>query len=176
MSTQTILNPSLSLTLNCGISLVNAQSAIGTISQNGNITVTPSLTVGAAAGNVNVWAAIVGTVTSGTPYTLNLLTGADMIGNTLGIVHCCGIYVQNQSVTSGQILEVGVGTNPVMGASRAFDVYPAVTGTPTVYNTNGVMYLNPGYTVTASTSDTLTITAAAGTAVPFILTVFGRNA
>jgi len=61
--------------------------------------------------------AIDGTVTSGTPFTINLSSGTDRFGNVIGMVHLTRVHVVHQGGT-GKIV-VGAGTHPVMGSDQA---------------------------------------------------------
>lgn len=59
-----------------------------------------------------------GTVTAGTPFTINLSTGLNPFsGSAMGMVHATRIHVVHQG-TTGRIT-VGGGTHPVMGSDQA---------------------------------------------------------
>ena len=160
----TLSNPSVNAQVRCNLSSGAAPAVVGsTVSQSPNTT----LTVGSTAGSVNACISEAIAITSGTPWTYNVSTGLDPLGNAAGMVHVNAIIVYNLSATAGQILTVGAGTDPVLG-SDSYTVQPG-----------GVAYVvnpSPGYSVVGSSSDTLTITVAAGTSVPVQVTVLGRTA
>lgn len=127
-----------------------------------------SISSGNAAGQVDRAYSFGGTITFGTPFTINLSTGLDPLGNTLGMVHVTSVLVENDSLTAGQVMTIGGGTHPVLGSDQF-----------TAQANGGIAFIcnpNPGYSVSGGSSDTLTITVAAGTAVPFKVTVLGRSA
>jgi len=78
------------------------------------------------------------------------------------------ILVENDGTTAGQDMTIGGGTHPISATD---------SGTA---QANGGVHLtfnpNPGYSVVSGTSDTLTITVAAGTNVPGKITILGRSA
>ena len=80
-----------------------------------------------------------GSVTAGTPYTINFNTGNDQLNNTMNMVHVGRIHVSHQGST-GRIT-VGGGTHPVMGSDQAV-LQP---GGSCVFANHGV-----GYTVAGS--------------------------
>jgi hypothetical protein len=136
------------------------------------ITQTPTgitaLMGGSGAGHVNTCISEAATITTGTPCTMNVVSGLDPLGNAAGMFRVTCVVVENNSVTTGQIITVGAGTHPVLGSDQ-FIVQPN-GGTGCVCNPN------PGYLVTGGSADVVTLTVAAGTAVPFKITIFGNNA
>lgn len=155
-----------SVTITNGTGLATQQSkpslAIPSTNSGG---FTPS--VGSTAGKWDTVFTITGSVVSGTPYTINLLTGADSFGNTLAMVHLMRLHVVNQDVIANptHIIVIGAGTHPVMGTDQ-------MTLGPT---DDSVINKYTGYAIVTSSSDVLTITAGAGT-VPFSLIAAGRSA
>lgn len=132
------------------------------------------LTLGNSAGQVNQAYPHTLAITSGTPYTINLSTGTDQAGNTIGMVHVAMVLVVNLSTTTGQDFTIGGGTDPVLGTDQLTCKAAAITpGSPNVAT---FLDQQTGYSVVASTSDTLKIVVAAGTAVPGAIIVLGRNA
>lgn len=75
-----------------------------------------------------------GTVVDGTPYTINLSTGTDQYGNTIGMVHMGRLHVAHTGNTG--LLVIGGGTHPVMGS----DQVTLQPGGSTVINNAGVGY------------------------------------
>lgn len=57
-----------------------------------------------------------GVVVAGTPFTINLSSGNDKLGNVLGMVHVTRVHVSHDGAT-GRII-VGGGTHPVMGSDQ----------------------------------------------------------
>lgn len=106
-------------------------------------------------------------IVNGTPFTLNVATGLDPLGNTLGMVHVSAIFLVNLSTTATDDLTLGGGTHPVLGT----DSYTAQANGGIVQ----VINPNPGYAVTGASADTITIAAAAGT-VTAELMILGRSA
>lgn len=161
----TLSNPSITINTRASLASGIAPAVLGcTVNQSP----ATSIGVGSTAGNVNVCFSEAFTVTSGTPITVNLLTGTDPFGTALGMVHVSHILVENASTTTGQDFTVGGGTHPVLGT----DLYlcQANGGVVCVVNPN------PGYSVVTSSSDTLQISVAAGTSVAGRITVLGRTA
>jgi hypothetical protein len=127
-----------------------------------------SLTVGSSAGQVNCGYSANISVTSGTPFTFNLLSGNDQYGNAVAMVHLCALLFINNSATTAQIFTVGAGTHPAMGSDQG-----------TAQANGGCVYWynpNPGYgPLVAATNDTITITVASGTSVSGTLIALGRT-
>lgn len=107
------------------------------------------------------------TVTHGTPLVINLTSGLDPLGNALVILHLMAVELSNGSTTSGQDFSMGGGTNPVNSDVRSV---PANGGWD-LWQLGSI-----GLVIVPSTNDQITITVAAGTAVPGQLTIFGRSA
>lgn len=161
----TLSSPSVQATIRCQLQTGAAPAIVGS-----SVVQTPNTTlgVGSIAGSVNRCISEAATVTSGTPFTFNVSSGLDPLGTAAGFVHLVAIMVTNLSTVAGQDLTVGAGTDPVMG-----------TDSDLVQANGGVLYKvnpNPGWAVVGGTSDVLTITVAAGTAVPFQITLLGRSA
>ena len=152
MSTSIISNPSVNFGLR--FTLVNgtfpAQASIS-VSQP---TTQPSVVVGSGASGVTGGTIVNLSVASGTPYTLNLLTGPDALGGTMGATELVGWMVINTAGAGAGNLVVGGGTHPVMGSDQ-------VTLVPGDYIQK--VSTITGNTVTGSSSDTLTITSSSGT-------------
>lgn len=173
----TVSSANISITISAALSVINAASTASNTGANPNLSMTPSITVGSSAGQVNIATCLSTSVTSGSPYTINLISGNDQLGNAMAMVHFCGFVLVNYSTVSGNNLVWGVGTHPAMGAVDTGTVYPAVAGiSSNGYNFGCNFYLNPGWgALVAATNDTFTITAAAGTS-NFSLFLFGRTA
>jgi len=123
----------------------------------------PQLTIGNASGQVNqVYAAAFSV--AGTPLTINVGNCTDPLGGNVAMVHVAIVEIVNTSSTGN--LTLGGGTNPVMGSDVA-----------TIQPGGVTLKINaaPGYAVVTSASDTITITASAGT-VTGRITILGRNA
>jgi hypothetical protein len=103
-------------------SIIGATSGTGLSQISGTATLqTPSAAPGigntsGGAGTFDREYSITGTVTAGTPFTINLMTGADSFANTLGMVHVGRIHAAHQG-TTGKIV-VGAGTHPIMGSDQ----------------------------------------------------------
>lgn len=141
-------------------------SGIGLVGASASFAPTINMTIGNLVNQAQIVAAVQGSVTNGTPYTLNLITGNDQFGNALGMAHLMGIFVANQSIVSGQDLTIGGGTHSALGS----DAYTCQANGGITTN----LWQNPGLTVTGSSTDTITIVVASGTAVPFQLLLLGR--
>ena len=145
--------------------------ATGTGNQTGLMNFTQQQVVpaalGSAANQFNVAFGATIPLATGTAYTINLLTGDDGFGNVIGMVHCGCVIVVNYSTTAAQIITVGGGTHPVLGS----DQYTVQANGGTAFILNPA----PGYSVVTSSSDTLTLANASGTASVGLL-VLGRNA
>ena len=123
-----------------------------------------NFTIGTAAGNVNLVYSSALTVTTGTPLVLDLTALLDPLGGTVNFVHVCAVMITNGSVTAGQDFTVGGGTTPVFAA---LPLLQANGGNLQLINAN------PGWAT--SGANNLKFTVAAGTAVPFTLTILGRT-
>ncbi len=114
MST-TIVNPTCSET---SVASLSSGTGIGKISGTATIsTPAAALSVGSAGGAMNRCYAITGTVTAGTPFTINLSSGNDQLANALGMVHVSRVHAVHQGDT-GKIV-VGGGTHPVLIGDQA---------------------------------------------------------
>lgn len=114
------------------------------------------------------------TVSSGSPKTYDLAGSlTDILGNAITMVKVNAIIVVNNSVTAGEILTIGSGSNPLLN-------WIIATGDGVKAGPNGaILCVDPsvaGYGVTAATGDVLQVSIAAGTAVSFDLIVVGRSA
>lgn len=110
------------------------------------------------------------TVDSGSPVTIDLNALTDINGVAINFAYVHAIIISNRSVTAGQDLTIGGTLNAnVKGFLEAGDA--SVEG--------GSMCITApvnGFTVTNTSADTITVTAAAGTGVPFDITIIGRKA
>jgi hypothetical protein len=161
LSAATILTPSFSTTPAIGSGL---QAASG----NAAVQAAIALVTGAQSSQINIsWAEQI-SVTSGTPFTLNLISGGDSVyGNTMSMTHLVCLYFINLSTVAGQTFTVGAGTHPAMGSDQG-----------TAFPNNGHFWVcqpGPSYVLGAGANDTITVTVAAGTAVQGILALAGRT-
>ena len=112
-------------------------------------------------------------VANGAPDTWDLagtLT-SELSGATVTFVEVTGFWIRNKSTTTGEILEVGAGSNPLLNWIKA-------TGDATKIGPGGVyLHTSPidGFAVTAGTGDVLTITSASGT-ISYEIAIWGRSA
>lgn len=90
--------------------------AVGALSPQISLSSAKPRTVGSGPNQVDREYAIDGTVTDGTPFTINLTSGNDNLGNALAIVHVSRIHAWHRGST-GTIV-VGAGTHPVMGTDK----------------------------------------------------------
>jgi hypothetical protein len=114
------------------------------------------------------------TVATGTPKTYDIAGGlTDILGNTITMAKVNAIIVVNNSVTAGEILTVGAGSNPLLN-------WVIATGDGVKAGPGGaVVCLDPslaGYAVTGGTGDVLQISVAAGATVPIDVIIIGRSA
>nr|WP_294515918.1 hypothetical protein [uncultured Rhodopila sp.] len=159
MST-TLTSPSASFGMRFNLQSGTAPAISGaTISQS----ITPTLAAGSSSGQVQLGTIINISVVNGTPYTLNLISGTDVLGNALGLATFVGFQLTITS-SGGGVLVVGGGTHPVMGT----DQITTQTG-----GTIQTVQPGTGWAVVSSTSDTLQITSSSGT-ITAVLTLFGR--
>jgi len=166
----TVIGSAANISVSTNVPATNGTSGFAIPAVTAKQSPTINLVIGSSAGNVQKVAMIQGTVTSGTPYTFNVYSGDDVFGNVLNMAAVSRIVLVNQSVTSGQNLTLGGGTDPVMGSGCSI-----ICGAGSATDQGTVAVSNPAeFTVVASTSDTITITAAAGTNVPFTLLILGR--
>ena len=150
------------------ISRVSANVNTGVVSSSANQSNGVVLGSGTGTGNANTCISLAGTVTYGTPVTINVLTAIDLSGVASAMAFLNTVIVNNNSTTATDNIVVGGGTNPVLG-SDTFTVQPN-GGCGILFNPN------PGYAVVSSSSDTITLTASAGTSVPYSITILGRTA
>lgn len=113
------------------------------------------------------------TVATGTPKTYDLSGGVtDVFGTAITMAKVTCIAVKNRSVTAGQIISVGGGSNPlinwVMASGDGVKIGP--DGFFMIYDPSLA-----AYAVTAATGDVLTLASAAGSP-EFDLVVIGRTA
>lgn len=132
-------------------------------------------TVGAAAGNISSVYAIGpttgGLVTSGTPLVLDMTSLTDPDGNAINFARVQGIFLENLSTTTGQIITLTGGTmNPLFADS--YTAQPNLDGVSA--GTVGTWQPYPGFAVSGG-AKTIKITVAAGTAVPFALSIVGNT-
>lgn len=131
-----------------------------------NHTVSLSLPVGTSAGDVNIEYYRPIAVSVGTPLVLDLTNLTDPLGNSISMSVVTAILLSNESTTTGQDLTLGGGTHPLFAAMPV----PAQAGGGAV----GVLAPASGFAVVSGTSNTLQVTAAAGSGVPGRLTILGR--
>ena len=161
---ETIINPTAVISFSAQVQQGAVQA---NVYQAPLISLVPGSAVGTfPLGDIDKIASVPFAVTSGTPFTFNLISGLDVYGNALGMAHLLGLVIENDSVTAAQIMVLGGGTHSALGSDQ-ITIQPGGSA--------GVSNPNPGYTVTSSSTDTLTITVASGTAVAGILTVWGRS-
>lgn len=139
------------------------------VGTDAGIGVIPAL--GTAAGNINAVYSIAGVVTAGTPVTYDMTALTDPAGNAIpALARVQGICIENLSVTAGQNIVLAGGTsNPLF--SDQHTVQPNIETLP-VGGTSAIWNPYPGFTVSGTTK-TIKVTAAAGTAVPYALVIFG---
>lgn len=167
----TLTGPSASV--NIRATLTNSASAPqAPVGSSLNHTPNINLVAGVAAGNVNCTISKAFTVTNGSPLVINVSSALDPIGNAAVMVHVIAVLVENDSVTTGQDFTVGGGTDPVMGTDQ-FTVQSNSTGQG---GAGFVCNTSPGYVYNVSTANSVTITVAAGTAVPGRITILGCTA
>jgi hypothetical protein len=158
-------NPSLSITLKAQLTSGSSPAVVAS-----QVSHSPSgaISAGNSAGSTDRCYSTSFQVTAGTPLTINLTTAFDPMQNAIGMVHVCGILLENDSTTTGQDMTIGGGTHPLSASDSG------------LAQAKGGIYLmwnpNPGYTVTSGSADTVTITVASGTNVPGKITIFGRSA
>lgn len=137
-------------------------TVVGTVAQS----TTWAPTVGTAVGNVNLLYSAAQTVTNGTPLVLDLTSLTDPNGNAVVFAHVQAIVVTNNSIVAGQDLTIGGGTNPL-----STDLHTA--------QANGgaaaIIAPNPGFAVVGSSTNNLKVVVAAGTTVPFSISIYGRS-
>lgn len=114
------------------------------------------------------------TIATGTPLALDLSGGlTDLLGNVITMAKVTGIFIVNNSLTVGEKLTIGAGSNPLLN-------WIAATGDALQIGPGGVhCQLDPSlaaYAVTGATGDVLTIAAAAGAAVSTDVVIVGRSA
>lgn len=102
---------------------VNTISGTGLAALNGKISLSTPLIGAPTIGNTSTGTGsfdrpypFTGSVTAGTPFTINLNTGNDPSGTALSMVHAGRFHVAHQGST-GKIV-VGAGTHPVMGSDQ----------------------------------------------------------
>jgi hypothetical protein len=115
------------------------------------------------------------TVDTGTANVLDVNALTDAAGAALNLAHVHTIKIQNLSGTAGQDLTIGGGTTPLSSNIAGVCYAGSVAGA----SGNGGVFLidNPvgGFPVSNGTADKLTINVAAGTAVPFRISILGRD-
>lgn len=137
------------------------------VTSNVNESLNESLTVGAAAFNVNCVYSAPFTVTNGTPKTWDLTSITDALGNALVFTNVTAIAVKNLSVTSGQDMTLGGAiSNSILTA------FPVVMAAQP--QLSGLALCGIELTVDG-THKILELTVAAGTAVAGQITIFGRQ-
>ncbi len=159
----TLANPQISSAITVALS---GGAAPAVASANVQHSVAQTLTVGASAGQVSkVYSASL-LVSTGTPASLDLTTGLfDPLGVALVFTKVSAIHINNLSTTVGQNLTIGGGTNGLFTAS------------PNTCDANGGEWFiaSPTAQITVDgTHKIITITAAAGTNVPYNITVIGQ--
>jgi hypothetical protein len=164
MST-TVSSPQISAAIHASLA-GGAAPAITTSNVIHDVTEAP--TVGSATGNVNkVYSAPFTIAASGTPTSIDLSAATDPLGNALNFGTIHAIIVENLSVTPGEDITIGAGTNGVVASVPLIAYGGAVPGW-LAYNAGST-----GLTVDA-THKIITLTAAAGTNVAGKITVIGK--
>lgn len=106
------INDTTNVNLNSSTSSVAALSGLVRVSSPAT-----QRTIGNAVGQIDRCYGYSGNVTAGTPFTINLSSGTDLLGNSLAMVHASRIHAVHGGST-GRIT-VGGGTHPVMGSDQA---------------------------------------------------------
>jgi len=119
-----------------------------------------------------VWSAA-DSVANGAPDTVDVAGSltSRLTGGAVTMVEVTLIYIRNKSTTTGEILEIGAGSNPLLNWVKA-------TGDAIKIGPGGVFILTSpidGFAVTAATGDVLTITSASGT-ISYDIIILGRSA
>jgi hypothetical protein len=169
------------ITLSVAATFTDTTNTLVSVSVPVNWSKVWSLTSGTTADKADRLHIITGVVTnSGTPYTIDL-SGAltDPIGGPNVMAEVAFMIAVNKDTAAANILTVGAGSNPfATWVATSGDGVKVLPGTHA--DTPGVQFIGSpaaaGYGVTAGTGDILTITAAAGTNVPFDLIIVGRSA
>lgn len=128
----TITNPGAS-----DQSAANLSSGTGIAQITGKVSLQSPATnrsAGSGANQVDRAYAYTGSVTAGTPFTINLSSGSDQLANALGMVHATRVHVLHQGTTGK--LAVGAGTHPVMVG----DVATLQPGGSCIMDNGGVGY------------------------------------
>jgi len=105
------------------------------------------------------------TVTTGSPFTINLGSATDPLGNNIAMATVLEVQVENTGNAAAGTITVGGGAHPVLG-SDAYTVQPG--------GTVQQQAPNPGFAVVAGVSDTLTLTATTATTTVSV-TIIGRS-
>ena len=91
---------------------------------------------------------------AGSATALDLAGGlTDAFGTTITMVEVTGITVKNNSTTTGEVITIGAGSNPLIN-------WVAASGDGVVIGPGGVFHISSpfdGYAVTAGTGDILTL-------------------
>jgi hypothetical protein len=158
----TISSPQISFTASAQLT---SGAAPAPLQSSVNQQLTTALTVGSSAGNVGLVISEAFTVTSGTPFTIDVTNATDPCGNAVDMAVVTDIFLTNLSTTSGQDMTLGGAvTNFLIGAQQPVK---AQTGK------SGIALCGIELTV-SSTVKVLEVTVAAGTSVAGQITIFGR--
>jgi hypothetical protein len=159
----TVSSPTVKLSVSANLSTGAAPAPSSSVVNQG---ITGSPTVGSAAFNVNKVISKAFTITTGTPYSIDLNASTDPFGVAVSMTKVTDIILTNLSTTAGQDMTLGSSvSNSFMGAMPVDAV-----AQPTL---SGICLRGIEKTVDA-THKVLEITVAAGTAVAGQITVLGR--
>jgi hypothetical protein len=146
-----ITNPTLSITLSASVS--SPLAAVGSAVPLSDQTRT-TFPTGSTAGSSDGSFTLAGSVTSGTPVSINLLALTDVFGNAITAGHVVSLKITNTSASGGN-LSHGGGTNPIYAA---FPV--ALSPGSTIGFSDASASLMP---VVGSSTQNLQLTASTGT-------------
>lgn len=158
----TLSNPQISAAITSGMAGgALPATATGSISDG----TARGAVVGSGAGQVNKIYSAAFTVTSGTPFTIDLTTLTDLLGNAITFGTYIASKITNLSVTTGQDFTCFGGTNGLLA-----------TSTELCYANGGNKLHDTGTTgiTVDSTHKIIQITVAAGTSVAGTITVIGK--
>lgn len=173
--TTVITNPKIRIAFTASLAAgdLSAPAAVAVdVGTDPRVGVSPG--VGAAVGQVSAVYAIEGTVSSGSPVTIDVTSLTDPAGNAIpSLARVLGFCIENLSVTAGQIITLAGGaSNPLFSDQMTLqpntDSFP-VGGTGAIWNPA------PGYAVD-STHKTIMVSVAAGSNVRYNLALFGNAA
>jgi hypothetical protein len=131
-----------------------------------------TLTQGSSQGNIQKQVCVQpGSVSNGSPYVLNLITGTDpATGGIPNFTAVSRVMFQNLSNTPGQNLVLGGGSDSIFGS----DQYTAYAGSIST-DLGAIVISNPAeWNVLSSSAFNVTVTCVSGTSVQFALFILGR--